>query len=116
MSDGILPEFTVSSERLSSDSYLLRVTGELDLYTAPQLENEFVCMLRDGAAYVLVDLREVPFLDSSGLGVLLAAANRLGKDGLVLTGLGIESRRVLEITGADRLLTLVDVSPSGAPA
>src|SRR5215210_7434135 len=106
MADALLPEFSISAERLSSDSYLVRVTGELDLYTAPQLENEFDGIVRDGAAYVLVDLGDVPFLDSSGLAVLLAAASRLGKDAFVLTGLGFESRRVLEITGADQLLTV----------
>jgi len=100
------PEFAVASERLSHDSYLVRVQGELDLHTAPRLENELETIVRDGGTYVLVDLRDVPFLDSSGLGVLLAAANVLGKEGFVLTGLGHESRRVLEITGVDTLLRL----------
>jgi anti-sigma B factor antagonist len=116
MHDHSLPEFGIASERLSSDGYLVRVTGELDLHSAPQLENEFEAILRDGATYLLVDLREVPFLDSSGLGVLLAAANRLGREGFVLTGLRLESRRVLEITGADQLLTVVESSPSGVVA
>jgi anti-sigma B factor antagonist len=114
--EGRLPEFGITSERLSSDSYLVRVTGELDLYTAPQLDNELEGILRDGAVHVVVDLRDVPFLDSTGLGVLLSAAHRLGKDGFVLTGLGPESRRVLEITGADRLLTVVEPSSTEAPA
>ena len=112
----LLPEFAVESQRLAMDSYLVRVTGELDLHTAPQLENELETLVRDGATYVLLDLRDVPFLDSTGLGVLLVTANRLGKEGLVLTGLCLESRRVLEITGADQLLTVVDGSPSGAAA
>jgi len=116
MRDLHLPEFGVTCERLSSDAYLVRVAGELDLYSAPQLENEFEDLLRGGATYVLVDLREVPFLDSSGLGVLLAAANRLGRDGFVLTGVGLESRRVLEITGADQVLTVVESSASGVVA
>ena len=48
--------------------------------------------------------------------MLLSAGHRLGKDGFVLTGLGIESRRVLEITGADRVLTVVAPTSSEAPA
>jgi len=115
MRDLHLPEFGISCEKLSSDAYLVRVSGELDLHSAPQLENELEDVLRDGATYVLVDLRDVPFLDSSGLGVLLGAANRLGRDGFVLTGLGLESRRVLEITGADQLFTIVE-SASGVVA
>ena len=108
MLDAAPLEFTCSSERLPGDSYLLRVSGELDLYVSPKLENELETLIRAGARHVLVDLTDVPFLDSSGLGVLLGASRRLGKDGFALTGLGLETRRVLEITGTDRLLAIID--------
>jgi anti-sigma B factor antagonist len=101
-------EFTCSSERLPGDSYLVRLSGELDLYSSPQLENELEKLIRAGAEHVLVDLTDVPFLDSSGLGVLLGAARRLGKDRFALAGLGLEARRVLEITGTDRLLSVIE--------
>jgi anti-anti-sigma factor len=101
-------EFTCASERLPGDSYLLRVAGELDPYTSPRLENELESLIRAGARHVLVDLTDVPFLDSSGLGVLLGAARRLGREGFALTGLGLETRRVLEITGTDRLLAIIE--------
>lgn len=102
--------FRSSTERLPGDSYLVRVAGELDLYAAPQLENELETLVRAGARHVLVDLSDVLFLDSSGLGVLLGAARRLGKDAFALTGLTRETRRVLEITGTDRLLTVIETS------
>jgi anti-sigma B factor antagonist len=103
-------EFTCSSERLPGDSYVVRLCGELDLYTAPQLENELETLIRAGAEHVLVDLTDVPFLDSSGLAVLLGAAGRLGRESFALTGLGRETRRVLEITGTDGVLTVIEES------
>lgn len=102
------PEFSIDREQLPLASWVVRVTGELDLYTAPQLENELETLIRADAMHVLVDLSDVPFLDSSGLAVLVAAARRLGRDRFALAGLGLESRRVIEITGADRLLTILE--------
>ena len=57
------------------------VVGEIDLATAPQLR---ACLKAlDGT--VVVDLCEVAFLDSSGIGVLIAARNRLAATGGELT-------------------------------
>jgi anti-sigma B factor antagonist len=106
------PIFAVDRDDLPGDSYIVRVTGELDAYTAPRLENELDTLVRAEAAHVIVDLSETPFVDSSGLGVILQAALRLGSEAFALTGLGIESRRVFEITGADRLLTIIEASRS----
>jgi anti-sigma B factor antagonist len=108
------PAFHVGVERLPGDSYVVRVTGELDLYTAPRLENELEQLVRSEAAHVIVDLSETSFVDSSGLGVLLQAGGRLGRDRFALTGLGGETRRVFEITGADRVLDIVELDRTQA--
>jgi anti-sigma B factor antagonist len=102
------PVFNLDIEELAGDSYVVRVTGELDLYTAPRLENALDTLVRAEAAHVILDLSESPFVDSSGLGVLLQAAARLGSGSFALTGLGMEARRVFEVTGADRVLTIVE--------
>jgi anti-sigma B factor antagonist len=108
------PPFELSNERSSDTSCVVRVTGELDLHTAPRLQQELDALIADGVSRVVVDLAEAPFVDSTGLGVLVAAGQRLGREGFALAGLQIEPRRVLEITGADRLLTIVD--PAGEAA
>jgi anti-sigma B factor antagonist len=77
------------------------VGGELDLHTAGELDETLARL--DGRR-IVVDLREVTFLDSTALAVLLAAARRragkrLGVD-LVL-GPG-DVRRVFQITGLDQ--------------
>lgn len=109
--DGTPLELTYRVERLLADTYLVRVAGEVDLYSAPQLEEALGGLLDDGAARVLVDMTDVPFLDSTGLGVLLAFATRLGRERFAVTGLGLESRRVVEITGADRVIPIVETPP-----
>jgi anti-sigma B factor antagonist len=113
--DGTQLELSCSIERLLADAYLVRVAGEVDLFSAPRLEEVLGGLVDDGAAHLVLDLSGVPFLDSTGLGVLLAFAARLGRESFAVTGLGIESRRVIEITGADRVITVVE-GPRAVPA
>jgi anti-sigma B factor antagonist len=64
---------TVTTER-AGDAVLLRVTGELDLATAPKLQQKVENTLREDPPPVLViDLSAVSFLASAGMAVLVAA-------------------------------------------
>lgn len=91
---------TISSERHGSDAVYVTVVGEVDLYTAPQLDRA----LRESAQAFVVDLTACGFIDSTALGVLVAARTRVGR--LELVAPGPEVRRTLEISGIDRILTV----------
>jgi anti-sigma B factor antagonist len=84
------------------------VDGELDIATAPQLE----AALRDaesrGVKALFLDLGGLAFMDSTGLRSVLAAHQRAQAEGRQLTvqNLQPEVARVLEVTGADRILAL----------
>lgn len=60
----------------SAGRTLVRVVGEIDLYSAPTLLAHFVELLRFGPAHLVVDLEEVSFIDSSGLSVLYGVLKR----------------------------------------
>jgi anti-anti-sigma factor len=105
-------EFRVSSKR-SNGSCVVHVSGEIDLYAAPRLENELEDAIRSGAKHVLVDLSHVPFLDSSGLAVLLGAARKIGREHFSLTGVQPQIARVLLTTGASWLLKVTDGAEAG---
>jgi anti-sigma B factor antagonist len=51
---------------------VVAVRGELDLYTAPQLRDAVFALPNDDALNVAIDLTEVGFMDSSGLGSVIA--------------------------------------------
>jgi len=72
-------------------------TGELDMATAPRLREALEPIDGD----VLVDLTDLTFLDSSGVGALVAQRQRLAEHGsrLRLFGLQAPVRRTLEILG-----------------
>ncbi|GAB2997816.1 STAS domain-containing protein [Amycolatopsis acidiphila] len=64
----------------AGDAVVLRVTGELDLATAPKLQRKVDGALREGPPAVLViDLSGVTFLASAGMAVLVAAHRGSGE-------------------------------------
>ena len=81
--------------------YEVRLLGELDMSTAPQLRDELLRLVSDGATMVTVDLSELAFVDSTGLSVLITGLKRLRQQGgdLALRSPTPGTRRVLEITG-----------------
>jgi anti-sigma B factor antagonist len=90
---------------------LVVVRGELDLATAPDLE-AVVTECLDAGHHVVIDLRELEFMDSSGLRVLVSAHFRAADDGLSLVIVrpveGGEVAKILSIAGIDQELELID--------
>jgi anti-sigma B factor antagonist len=80
--------------------------GELDLATVPLLRDELERLLVDGFKSVVIDLRRLDFMDSSGLRLLLEANGHARNDGWELALIqGPEAvRRVFEITRTVGLL------------
>lgn len=81
--------------------YEVRLLGELDMSTAPQLREELLRLTAAGATMVTIDLSELAFVDSTGLSVLITGLKRLREQGgeLALRSPTPGTRRVLEITG-----------------
>ena len=97
---------TIEVFRERGDTILL-VRGDVDMATAPRLW-ESVEQVLPGSERVIVDLREVDFLDSSGLSVFVRAQRRLCHAGgaLVLRSPNSKVRRVLDLTGLAQVLTI----------
>ena len=85
--------------------------GELDMATAPILEEHLVRAEEDGVVAILIDLREVTFMDTTGLHAFLDARSRAEENGrkLLLVGAKEPVRRVFEATGHGSLLDGQDV-------
>lgn len=84
----------------------LVVEGELDIATAPELGRRLLAA-EASAARVVVDLRAVGFMDSTGLSALLASRERHRERGASGPGLVVDAghvRRVLELTGCDDMI------------
>ena len=93
-----------------SDDFLAIVTvsGELDEATVPELRERLYGLLEEGAAWLLVDLCGLEFIDSSGVGLLIGASRRAGEAGgdLAVVCARPNVLRVFDISGTRELLNL----------
>ncbi|MFC8425815.1 STAS domain-containing protein [Streptomyces sp. NPDC057236] len=96
----------VHARPLGAGRHLVTVEGALDLHTASQLADILQPLLLTSGQSVLVDLSGVAFLDSTGLTCLIAAYRTARSTGarLALIAPGERVRRMLALTGTDRVL------------
>ena len=82
--------------------------GEVDVFTAPQLDAELSRLTADGRTELVVDLSRVDFLDSTGLSVLVKTLKRVREaDGHLDVVVTVERvAKVFRITGLDQLIPL----------
>jgi len=88
------------------------VRGELDIRSAPDLRAWLTKALDDGAHQLVIDLAQVAFMDSSGLGVLVGAHKRLARLGGRLSVVGVSEPvgRLLSVTGLSRVFDVRDAT------
>lgn len=110
------PAFELSTRVLDgSSTAIVEVSGELDLYTAPEFRDK---LLEAGEGRdVIVDLRGSSFIDSTGCRALLLASRRLEPGGhrLVIVNSDSEISRIFSIMGFEELFTIV-ATPEEAQA
>ena len=87
---------------------VVAVKGEVDLATAPTLKNRLLDLVADGVTEIVVDLSNTEFLDSTGLGAVVAAYKRVrAHEGhLRLVATSARVKRVFEITNLDRVVPI----------
>ncbi|WP_126425058.1 anti-sigma factor antagonist [Brevibacillus marinus] len=99
-----------------NDGPVLYVRGEIDAYTAPQVSKQLLPLVTEAEAKnVSVDLRDVSYMDSTGVGVLIGALKASRQSGcqLVLENVTPRIERLFRITG---LSEIIPVKPLGGEA
>jgi anti-sigma B factor antagonist len=88
----------------------LRPAGELDLSSVPQLEQSLRAALEGGAKHVVIDLRGLEFMDSTGLTLLMRWQRESRRDGFELALVRGDERihRLFELTAMEPLFTFVE--------
>jgi anti-sigma B factor antagonist len=98
---------------------VVRASGDLDLTTAPRLRERVIQVVTSGQPRVVLDLDDVDFVDSTGLGVVVGLLKRTRSQGgdLRLVSTRRSLAKVLELTSLDHALPLartVDEALSGS--
>lgn len=88
---------------------VVRVTGDVDLRSSPQLRDQLLDLARDANGDLLVDLSNVGYMDSSGVGTMVFVKREVERDGgrVVLINLQPRVRSVFEITHLTKFFTIV---------
>lgn len=114
ISDAVLTSvgdnFTVVEVQSQAGAFVLALSGELDLASSPMLELELERANDAGVELVVVDLRRLAFMDSTGLHVLVKAHKRARDAGrrFALVQGGKQIQRLLSLTGLDEKLLIAD--------
>ena len=97
-----MPAFSID-ETAREDGVDLDLAGDLDMSATFALEPVLDRLLADDPRGLVLDLEGVDFVDSSGLGLLVATHERATREGvdMAITGVGPEIQRVFAIAGLD---------------
>ena len=100
--------FGIKTEKLRDDAYLISLSGEVDLYTAPEFKQQLLEVIGQGGKNVVVDFSNTTFIDSTTLGVLVGGVKRLRPNGgqLSLVCSDRNITKIFEITGLDKVFPI----------
>jgi len=100
-------ELSVQIESLASYT-LVELAGELDSYNAPTLRKALGPLVVGRGLHIIIDLENLNFIDSHGLGVLIWCFKEVAKNGGSVRAVTSSEhmRRLLNVTGIDRVLSL----------
>ncbi len=96
----------------SLNGRIVKLAGEVDVYTAPMLRDAIIPLTID--SNVIVDMTEVGYMDSTGLGVFISAfkSSHQHKSSLKLIGVTEKIERLFQITGLSEIID-IDTKPRG---
>src|SRR3954464_1747026 len=108
-------EFAGTVAELGPSTHVATISGDLDLYNADDLRTHLAPLIEREHETLIVEMSGVSFIDSTALGVLVAAAKQLRSHaGLLVVASGDPRfRRLLEVTG---LLAVLELEPNLAKA
>jgi anti-sigma B factor antagonist len=100
-------DLSISSES-RGELTVVYVGGEIDVYTAPMLREHLDEHISEGRNHLVVDLQDVPFMDSTGLGVLVGRLKlvRVNDGSLSLVCSSERILKVFSITGLDKVFQI----------
>jgi anti-sigma B factor antagonist len=109
-------DFRLAVEPVGDKACIVSIAGELDLATVPALRGALTGAVERGASRVAVDLTEVTFVDSVGVGAILHMKRRLGADGVLAVVLAPSSyaRVIFDVVGADSVVEVFETRAEAA--
>lgn len=95
---------------------MVAVHGDVDLKTARSFRSALDEAAQDGKERLIVDMSEVPFMDSSGLAALIGAQKAFRTKTRMIVVCPENLRRIFEVTRLDSIVTIVGSLPEALVA
>ncbi len=89
---------------------LVELEGEIDVYTSMNLKKELNRLIEEGGTKLVISLKRVVYMDSSGLGVLVAILKKIKKEegNLKITNLNSSIKKIFELTRLTKFFEIYD--------
>lgn len=89
---------------------VLDITGEIDLYNAPEIKDIINKLIEEKKYNVIINLEHVTYIDSSGIGALISSLSNLKKyqGGLKIINVFASVRKVFELTKLTSFFEIYD--------
>ena len=99
-----------NTKALGELAKLIEVQGELDVYTSPKLKEAIADVVDNAKTNLVIDLNNVRYIDSTGLGVLIGTLKKIRENGsqMMLVCNVSQILSVFSITGLSKILTICD--------
>ena len=99
----------IEIEQIDDRTAVCRISGELDAYTAPELRDKLEEVMAAGRTWVIADLKQLTYLDSTGLGILVGTAKKCRQAGgdFAVASQRRNLLRIFQISGTDEILNVV---------
>jgi anti-sigma B factor antagonist len=99
-------QFSIEQESHGEHVAILALHGDVDIYAAPAFKEALLDVIEAGWDNIIVDLTGAPFIDSTGLGVLVSGAKRAKRHCLAIVCDDETTLNLFEIVGFDRLFAV----------
>jgi anti-sigma B factor antagonist len=108
--------FRTVEESIDDQTQMVTVHGDVDLKTARDFRGAVDDAAGDNKPRLIVDLSEVPFMDSSGLAALMGAHKSLRERTRLIVVCPDNLRRIFEVTRLDNIMAIVGSLPEALVA
>ena len=98
------------SSRTKGEIVILDISGEIDLYNAPEIKDIINKLIEQKKYNVIINLKEVTYIDSSGIGALISSLSNLKKyqGGLKIINVFASVKKVFELTKLTSFFEIYD--------
>jgi anti-sigma B factor antagonist len=108
--------FRSVEESVDDETQLVQIYGDVDLKTARSFRAALDEAAQDGKRRLIVDMSEVPFMDSSGLAALIGAQKAFKDHTRLVVVCPDNLRRIFEVTRLDSIVSVVSTLPEALVA